>query len=162
MTLTRRLLACGLLLGASVCAWPATFGGVVTHVGDGDTVWVRPDGGGAPRPVRLEGIDAPEICQAYGAQARDALAARVLRRQVRVEGRAQDAFDRTVGTVSLGGEDLGGWMVRRGHAWSYRFRGHPGPFAAQEKLARREGLGLWNARLPESPRDFRKRHGRCH
>ena len=42
-----------------VHAWP----GVVTHVSDGDTVWVQPLQGGEAYKVRLLGIDAPEICQ---------------------------------------------------------------------------------------------------
>ncbi len=53
----------------SVWAWP----GVVTHVSDGDTVWVQPLHGGEAHKVRLLGIDAPEICQPWGPQSRAAL-----------------------------------------------------------------------------------------
>ena len=38
----------------------------VTKVSDGDTVWVKPEGVAAPRKLRLQGLDAPEICQAWG------------------------------------------------------------------------------------------------
>jgi endonuclease YncB( thermonuclease family) len=38
----------------------------VTRVLDGDTVWVKPKGNLAPRKLRLQGLDAPEICQAGG------------------------------------------------------------------------------------------------
>jgi endonuclease YncB( thermonuclease family) len=38
-----------------VLAWP----GIVTHVSDGDTVWVQPLQGGEAHKVRLLGIDAP-------------------------------------------------------------------------------------------------------
>lgn len=55
----------------SVAAW--AWSGVVTHVSDGDTVWVEPTQGGEAQKIRLLGIDAPEICQAWGPQARDAL-----------------------------------------------------------------------------------------
>lgn len=153
--------AASLLLGVSMCVQAGNFDGVVTHVTDGDTLWVRPASGGAPRQVRLQGIDAPEICQAYGAQSRDALAARALHKAVRVASRRRDDYQRELGHVSMGGQDLGLWMVSRGHAWSYRFRRDPGPYSMQEAQARDARLGLWSGRTPMPPRDFRKRYGSC-
>jgi micrococcal nuclease len=149
------------LLAVCTSATAANFTGVVTHVTDGDTLWVRPASGGAPRPVRIEGIDAPEICQAFGAAAREALAARVLRRQVNVRSRATDTYHRALAHVSLGDEDLGSWLVGRGYAWSYRFHNDPGPYAKQQGRAKTAGLGLWRGSSPVSPREFRKRHGMC-
>jgi micrococcal nuclease len=150
-----------MLLAICASATAGSFEGVVTHVTDGDTLWVRPASGGMPRQIRLQGIDAPEICQAFGSQSRDALSARALQRQVKVRSRARDSYQRTLAQVSLGGEDLSAWMVRRGHAWSYRFRGNAGPYANQETQARQGGLGLWSSRAPLEPREFRKRHGSC-
>ena len=149
------------LLALALPLHAATFRGVVTHVTDGDSLWVRPVSGGSPREVRMQGIDAPEICQPFGDQSRSALAARVLHRQVTVNSRARDSYRRVLGHVSLGGEDLGGWMVGRGHAWSYRFRGKAGPYQALEVQARRARLGLWNSADAVEPRLFRKQHGRC-
>jgi micrococcal nuclease len=137
------------------------FEGFVTHVGDGDTISVRPAGGGPPMQIRVEGIDAPEICQAFGVQARDALAARVLRRKVTVVVRGRDGYQRTLARVRFAGDDLGGWMVSRGYAWSYRFHNDPGPYRHQEAQARTARRGLWNSGLAEEPRAFRKRHGSC-
>ncbi len=152
----------GLLLAACLSAKAGDFAGVVTHVTDGDTLWVRPASGGAPRQVRIEGIDAPEICQAFGAQARQALAARVLRRPVVVRSQASDNYQRMLGHISSQGEvDVGAWMVSSGHAWSYRFRGDPGRYAAEQAGARTSRLGLWHADTPVSPQEFRKRHGSC-
>ncbi len=150
-----------LLLALPLLAAAGDFEGVVTHVTDGDTLWVRPASGGAPRQVRLQGIDAPEICQAYGARSRDALTGRVLNQRVTVASRWRDDYQRHIGQVSLSGQDLGLWMVARGHAWSYRFRKDPGRYAKQEAQARSAGLGLWSAAEPLPPRDFRKRHGNC-
>ncbi|MEO8654803.1 MAG: thermonuclease family protein [Ramlibacter sp.] len=163
MTVITRL-ARGAVLAASLLALPlhaATFHGVVTHVTDGDSLWVRPVSGGAPRELRLRDIDAPEICQAFGEQSRNALAARVLHRQVSVRSRARDNYQRALAEVSLGGEDLAAWMVGRGYAWSYRYRGKGGPYQAQEEQARSARLGLWASDRPVEPRLFRKRHGRC-
>lgn len=139
----------------------APWQGRVTQVTDGDTLWVRPDGGGSPRAIRLDGIDAPERCQAYGPVARDQLARRVEGRQVQVLPRRHDDYGRLLARVEHQGQDLGRWMVRQGHAWSYRYRAQPGPYAALEAQARSQHLGLWQGR-PERPRTFRQRHGSCH
>ena len=149
------------LLALSLPVHAATFQGVVTHVTDGDSLWVRPVSGGAAHEVRLQDIDAPEICQPFGDQSRDALAARVLHRPVTVTSRARDSYQRVLARVSLGGEDVGGWMVGRGYAWSYGYRGKAGPYQAQEAQARRARLGLWRSGPAVEPRLFRKRHGSC-
>jgi micrococcal nuclease len=138
--------------------WPGT----VTHVTDGDTLWVLPAAGGPPRKIRLDGIDAPEICQRHGEASAQALARHVLHQPVRVATRAIDDYQRAVATVSLQGEDVGGWMVAQGHAWSYRYRRTPGPYAQAEAAARRARRGLFAERQPEQPRDFRRRLGSCH
>lgn len=153
--------ALGLLVGLALPAQAERFAGVVTQVSDGDTVWVRPDAGGPPRPVRLKGIDAPEICQAFGQQSRDALAALVLRRRVAVSGDLVDGHQRVLGDVKLAGQDVGQWMVVRGYAWSYRFRRNPGPYAQEEGEARATRQGLWQDAEPVRPREFRVQHGSC-
>ncbi len=160
----RLLLFCALAALAVLPAWAGSYQGIVSHVTDGDTLWIRPDGGGRPRQLRLLGVDAPEICQQGGPQARDALAGRVLHRRVTVHTEAEDDFHRPLGRLELQGQDVGGWLVRRGHAWSYRYRKSDGPYALQEHAARRHGDGLWaaaQAAPPVEPRLFRKRHGRC-
>ena len=143
-----------------LCAPAHALSGVVTHVTDGDTLWVRPEGG-APVKVRVQGIDAPERCQAWGPQSREALAARVLRRHVQVRTRAKDDYHRTIGTVELDGQDVAAWLVREGHAWSQRYRRSLGPYAAEEAEARRLHRGLFAAPAVVEPRDFRKAHGPC-
>lgn len=142
------------------CAAPASaLTGVVTHVTDGDTVWVRTEH--ARLKVRLQGIDAPERCQAWGPQSRDALARRVLNRQVELQTRARDGYQRTIAQLTLEGEDLGAWMVGQGHAWSARYRRSLGPYASQETAARSARRGLFAQADAVEPRAFRQRHGPC-
>lgn len=148
------------LLLACVPAAARPLVGVVSHVTDGDSLWVRPTNGGPPVQVRIQGVDAPEICQAFGTQARDALAARVLHRTVRVTTRARDVYQRSVGNVSLEGQDVGAWMVAGGFAWSARYRSRTGPYAREEAQARQGRVGLWSTAAVE-PRAFRRRHGSC-
>ena len=149
--------------GANTLSAPAApaWAGVVTYVVDGDTVYVRPLSGGSPRSVRVLGMDAPEICQDGGQAARDALQARVFQRQVQVQGQGTDDYGRELGTIYLGLEDVGQWMVQRGFAWSYRFRQNPGPYAQSEHHARVLGRGIFAETAPENPRDFRRRYGPC-
>ena len=145
--------------------------GVVTFVPDGDSLMVRPASGGAPVKIRLEGVDAPELCQAHGPASRQALQSRVMGRTVKVEGRRRDNYGRVLARISRSdgggggggseGGDVGEWMVRRGHAWSYRFRRDAGPYAAVESQAQAARRGLFADAQPVPPRDFRKRHGPC-
>jgi endonuclease YncB( thermonuclease family) len=150
--------ACGAALAA---AQPQPWSGRVTYVSDGDTLWVQPSRGGKPRKIRLDGVDAPEICQAYGVVARDRLAQQVAGRWVQVSPRWHDDYGRLLARVSVQGQDMSRWMVRHGHAWSHRYRGQPGPYATLEARARVQHLGLWQSSA-EMPRRFRQRHGRCH
>jgi endonuclease YncB( thermonuclease family) len=148
-----------LALSLLLCGSAHALSGVVTRVADGDTLWVRPDGG-RPVKVRLQGIDAPERCQAWGAQAKAALAARVLHKQVTVDTRARDDYQRLIGQLRINGEDIAAWLVQEGHAWSYRHRRSAGPYAREEQQARAARRGLFAAAAVE-PRLFRKRHGPC-
>jgi micrococcal nuclease len=147
-------------LGSLVHARTLTLTGTVTHVSDGDTLWVQTAQHGKPRKVRLLGLDAPESCQAWGPQASAALAALVLRRTVQLESRAHDSYDRTLATVSVGGQDVGRWLVAQGHAWSYSYRRKAGPYAAEQAQAQMSRSGLWGQAALE-PRLFRKQHGAC-
>lgn len=141
----------------------AAWSGVVSYVVDGDTVRVRPPDGGKPVSIRLEGIDAPEICQAGGTLARDALKRRLLGQRVAVHGRVRDDYGRLLARIMLNGEDQGRWMVANGHAWSYRYRNSAGPYAAEQRSAQLAKAGIFSvpSRGAVNPREFRKRHGPC-
>lgn len=152
---------------ASSPARPSTsaWSGMVTYVVDGDTIRVRSPGGGKPVSVRINGIDAPEICQAGGPASRDALMRKLLGQRVAVHGRRHDDYGRLLAKITLKGEDTGEWMVAQGQAWSYRSRANAGPYAAQQRQARAAGRGIFSpshAAPSVYPAQFRKRHGSCH
>lgn len=139
--------------------------GVVTYVVDGDSLHVRPAGGGQPVRIRVEGIDAPEICQPGGRAARDALQRRALGQFVVVNGRQHDDYGRVLAKIELDHHDLGQWMVATGQAWSYRYRGSPGPYALPQRHAQAGGLGIFSrahAAPAVYPGVFRKQHGSCY
>ncbi len=140
--------------------------GRVTRVVDGDSLWVSPRSGGRAIEVRLADIDAPEICQDGGIESRRQLAARVLKRKVRLRvpaGRAgRDKYGRTLATVWLGGLQVNRSMVEQGQAWSRRGQGNRGPYLAEERQARALNRGVFRAGTSAMPPwDFRKRHGPC-
>lgn len=82
----------------AVSAEPAwAWSGKVTYITDGDTLWVQPSQGGKPVKIRVNGIDAPEICQAGGQAARAALARRVAGQTVTLSTRRHDDYGRTRG-----------------------------------------------------------------
>ena len=82
---------------ARSAAWAAT----VTYVVDGDSIWVRSTERGSRVKLRLLGIDAPEICQDQGREARAALRQWALNRPVRVTVRARDQYGRALATVDV-------------------------------------------------------------
>lgn len=137
------------------------FSGRVSHVSDGDTLWVTPDGGGAPRKLRLLGLDAPEICQAGGAASRDALGQLVTNKIVDVVVKYQDDYGRGLARILVDELDVAAIMVRSGYAWSSRWGRSLGPYAVQENQARAAGAGLFADPAAEMPLDFRKRYGSC-
>ena len=141
---------------------PSSWQRTVTHVSDGDTLWVRPQRGGAPQSVRIDAVDAPELCQAYGETARAALAGRVVGQTVQIHVRRHNHYGRALARVSLHGQDIGRWLVSQGHAWAYRYRGRATTYARLEAQARRQRLGLFRMARAEPPYEFRRRHGSCH
>jgi endonuclease YncB( thermonuclease family) len=138
-----------------------TYFALVTKVSDGDTVWVKPDGNAAPRKLRLQGLDAPEICQAGGQNSRDALANLVLNVRVQVSVKYEDDYGRGLARLSVNGQDVGAKLVAAGQAWSSRWQRSLGPYAQEEAQAKAAKLGLFAQSQPEMPRDFRKRFGSC-
>ncbi len=159
--MTFKLFLLTIFLLASHASAQERFVGQVLYVTDGDTLWVQPDAAGAPRRLRIDGIDAPEICQSGGEASRAALKRRVLHQQVEVTIRRNDDYGRGLARIWLDGNDLGSQMVLAGQAWSYRWHRDAGPYAAEEALARQSRSGLFAGDQPELPRDFRKRHGSC-
>lgn len=133
----------------------------VVHVQDGDTIYVHAPGQAHAVSVRIQGIDAPEICQAWGPQARQALQALVQQGPVSLLGRGHDSYGRTLAQVFLQGQDVGRTMVAQGHAWSYRRGRDAGPYAQEQSQARAGRLGLFGQGRPERPAAFRHRHGSC-
>ena len=127
--------------------------GPVSKVADGDTIEVICEA--AVLRVRLAQIDAPEFHQTHGRRARNALAAMIDGRRVRLEMHERDSYDRPLATVWLGGLDINREMLRRGHAWVYRGFLRDSSLLDDERHAREQRLGLWSGPDPQPPWKFR-------
>jgi len=130
--------------------------GQVVVVHDGDTLTVQ--SGSFLYKVRLSDVDAPEMGQVFGKQARQYTEQMVLGSWVRVNVALIDRHGRRVGEVIV--ED--GWvlneeLVHAGLAWYYRV--HPVRNDRLQKLeqyAFSKKLGLWVEKDPLPPWEFRR------
>jgi micrococcal nuclease len=136
--------------------------GEVLRVKDGDSLLLyRPDVKRTSE-VRLAGIDAPELAQPWGLQARSALRRKVQGRQVRVELTDRDRYGRLVARIWVGPTYVNAYMTQFGHAWAFDRYLKDSRIRNGQTLARREQRGLWalaaEDRLP--PATWRARNPR--
>ena len=150
----------GLFTVLLLAAWATgasaeTFQGKVVGVADGDTITVLHDR--RPETIRLNGIDAPEKGQAFGARAKQFTAELSFGQTVDVIVRDQDRYGRTVADVRLpDGRSLNHEVVRGGYAWWFRRYSKDTSLAALESEARTARRGLWADAHPIAPWDWRE------
>ena len=119
---------------------------------DGDTLEIH------STRIRLWGIDAPEstqLCRGEdsdpyrcGAQAANDLDTFIARRPVSCNPINLDRYGRTVATCSVGGADLGEWLVRNGLAVDWPQYSH-GRYDAVQREAAQAGRGMWKGSYVE-------------
>ena len=162
---TRRWLRHFALSFAFLCASAAAVNasslfGKVIDVNSGDVITIV----NLNRPVRIRllGVDAPEMDQAFGDVAKKHLADLVYDKSVLVEY-AGIAPDRSLtGRVLLGSTDIGAQMIRDGAAWVDPGNQHRlsatdrEVYQQSEQAARSERRGLWQQENPVAPWEFVK------
>ncbi len=134
----------------------------VVEVIDGDTVYVQ-DQSVSSRKIWLAGIDAPELNQLFGNHARQNLIDLVLDQQVEVTYVERDPYGHIIGKLIKRQQDINLRQIQDGYAW--HFKQHQSEqtsedsaiYAAAERSARKNRLGLWNAQF-FPPWEYRKRH----
>lgn len=125
----------------------------VVKVHDGDSVTLLSDG--VQHEARLAGIDAPELRQEFGRDAKSTLAALVEGRVVTFTDTGHDRYHRNLVRMHVEGTDVNAEMVRRGMAWRYSAYSHDPVLAAAEQEARRFRRGLWSQTNPVPPWEWR-------
>ncbi|WP_222934249.1 thermonuclease family protein [Caulobacter sp. 17J80-11] len=112
---------------------------------DGDTLEI------AGKRVRLHGVDTPESAQTClnadgaawrcGQRAALALSDRLGQRTVTCRPRDVDRYGRIVAACSVGGRDVGRWLVSQG--WAVAYRQYSKDYVSAEDAARVARRGIW-------------------
>jgi endonuclease YncB( thermonuclease family) len=148
-------------LGIHTVVNAALLEGKVVSVHDGDTITLL-DATQRQHKIRLAGIDAPELSQAFGRVSRQHLADQVAGRTVVIEWSKRDKYQRLVGKVLLNGRDINITLIEAGLAWHYKkYATEQSPedrqrYARAEEQARASRLGLWQDSHAVPPWDYRK------
>ncbi len=151
--LCRLLLPAALLIAG--CLHAETLSGKVVGVHDGDTITLLTKDLKQEK-IRLDAIDAPELHQDWGSQAKQALSAKVFGKPATVEYTQHDRYGRIIGKILCDGRDINLEMVKDGMAWHYKQYNKEKVFARAEDEARAARLGLWAGKNPVAPWEFRR------
>jgi endonuclease YncB( thermonuclease family) len=111
-----------------------TLEGRVTVVRDVDTIVV------AGTPIRLNGLDGPEVSTRIGREARTFMTRLVRGETVTCQLNGERTYDRWVGVCFLDGQDIGAIAVANGHALDCR-RYSGGRYRDLETPAARSRIG---------------------
>lgn len=148
------------LLFAFVDARAEVLIGKVVGITDGDTITVL-DATKTEHKVRLMGIDAPEVSQDFGSASKQALSNYIYQREVIVEYKKLDKYQRKVGKVILDKQDVCLAMIELGMAWHYKdyekeqSKTDRDLYSHAELKARQAKIGLWQTSNPIAPSTFR-------
>jgi|TARA_B100000959_G_scaffold124095_1_gene130325 endonuclease YncB( thermonuclease family) len=133
-----------------------TFTGKVTGITDGDTLTVTTVDKRTFK-IRLAGIDAPENGQPFADNAKQALADKTLNKQVTVTWTKLDEYQRLIASLYIGSTSINQQMISEGWAWHYLFYNKDPLLAAAQTRARSARKGLWVAKKPVAPWEWRRR-----
>lgn len=138
-----------------------TIVGQIIGISDGDTL-ILADASRASQTIRLLAIDAPELAQDFGQQARTALSAQVANQQATADCRTLDQRLHKLCVVSVAGRDVGLEQIRSGMAWwnkehnAQQSAKERADYAQAEFMAKIHRYGLWNSKNPTPPWDWRR------
>lgn len=133
-----------------------TLAGKVISVHDGDTVTLLRDK--TSYKIRLDGIDCPELGQAFGNNARQFTADLVFGKEVTAYYQSKDRYGRYLGTViTKEGKNLNRELLKAGLAWHYKHYSEDLILAGLETKARLDKTGLWADRRAIPPWVYRQR-----
>jgi micrococcal nuclease len=154
------VLLCAFLCTSAAAVRGASLFGKVIEVNSGDVITIS--NLNRPVRVRLLGVDAPEMDQAFGDVARKHLSDLVYDKPVLVEYAGISGDHSLNGRVLLEGADVGAQMIRDGAAWVDPSTQHRlsetdrEVYHQSEEAARGERRGLWQQENPVAPWEFVK------
>lgn len=129
--------------------------GFVTKVYDGDTATVT-TADQTIYKIRLAKIDAPELKQDFGKEAKACLVDKILNQKVMVKITTKDFYQRYLGEIFRNGISINEQLIEEGCAWVYVHYTKDKNLLFLEKEARLEKKGLWSQKSPVAPWIWRK------
>lgn len=120
---------------------------------DGDTILVT-FGADIPVSIRLADLDAPELGQHFGFEAKANLEELLSLHQAQLTFEENDKYGRKVCTLLLNGLNLNNQLVENGFAWASPDSSIA--FGNAQKKAKEERVGLWSHNNPLPPWEWRK------
>ncbi len=128
----------------------------VIAISDGDSFTGLTDDGKEVR-FRIQGIDAPELSQAFSQKSKNRLADLIFGKRVGVKvQREEDGFGRPVVYVFTPDNlDVGAEMLKAGMAWHFKKYDNSDYYAGLEDEARNRKVGLWRDQHPVAPWTYR-------
>ena len=131
---------------------------LVVQVHDADTYTLLVNG--KLQNVRLENVDAPELKQHYGTNARDSVKALIEGKIVAATFGNNDLYGRKLVSICINGQALDSILISHGYAWHYKQYSHKQDLSICEAAARAKCIGLWLCPEPVPPWAWRKLNAR--
>ena len=148
------------LLTAVLGQGPSMVRGKVVGISDGDTIKVLVAGRQLIK-VRIAFVDSPEMHQAFGYRAKQAMSELVFGKDVELHPHTIDRYGRLVAQVFVNRNDAGLEMLRRGLAWVFESyikeasAGIQASYRQAQEEARAKRSGLWADPEPTPPWEYR-------
>lgn len=121
----------------------------IAYFYDGDTVKIID--ASKTYKLRIAHIDAPERNQTYGRKSRRALMKLCKNATIQISLTETDKYQRQLGSLSCNQQDVSTYMIKYGHAWFSKRYSKKKILAQIEQSARKNKLGLWQAKKPMAP-----------
>ena len=134
--------------------------GKLKRVVDGDTIYLKTRANNSIK-VRLAFIDAPELNQSFGKDAK-AFLKKIEGQKVEIDVKSKDRYGRHVAILFHRNADINLGMIENGYAWVYtkylKYASIPirNKYLHAEFLAKENALGLWKMNDYIAPWEWRK------
>ncbi len=123
------------------------------YVTDGDTIRLNGE------RIRLNCMDAPEITQPFGLEAKEYLMKLLKDQEIKVLSTGKDQYGRTLAWLAVKGDTINYDMVKAGLAWWYQYYcPDDQKMKSLQENAKINKLGLWKDPAPINPYEWRKSH----
>ncbi|HBJ86606.1 MAG TPA: hypothetical protein DDZ88_22665 [Verrucomicrobiales bacterium] len=126
----------------------------VVDIHDGDTITVLSPAGARVK-IRLDGIDAPELDQSFGQEAKQALSDMVFGRIITLQITGTDRYERVLVLAYVDKFNVNLSLVSAGFAWHYAEYSKDVILAKAQVRAQEAQSGLWQEENPTPPWEWR-------